>query len=112
MGEYRKTTNSSSYKAASYIRKKEFATTAKAGTGHSQNRLYDQIMEQPNSQHFYRLIKRNRGSTINGTNCIKQDGKYLFLPKDQRKCFAEYYEDLSKPKTDSFDNTYICIGTL
>ena len=63
-------------------------------------------MEQPNSQHFYRLIKQNRGSTINGTNCIKQDGEYLFLPKDQRKCFADYYEDLSKPKTDSFD-TYL-----
>jgi hypothetical protein len=30
-----------------------------------------------------------------------------FLPKDQRKCFADYYEELCKPKTDSFDNTYL-----
>ena len=73
----------------------------------AKNRLYDQIIEKSNSQHIYKLIKRNRGSTINGTNCIKQDGEYLFLPKDQHKCFADYYEHLSKPKTDSFDNTYL-----
>lgn len=62
--------------------------------------IYTQLMENPSTQLFHRLIKRNRNNVHNFTNCINKNCSYLFLPKDQRHVFAEYYEDLSKPSND------------
>ena len=62
--------------------------------------IYTQLMENLSTQLFHRLIKRNRNNVHNFTNCIYKNFSYLFLPKDQRHVFAEYYEDLSKPSND------------
>jgi hypothetical protein len=64
------------------------------------------------SQLFYRLIKRNRNNVQNFTNCIYKNGSYLFLPKDQRRVFAEYYEDLSQPSNDNYDNSYLALCSI
>ena len=64
------------------------------------------------SQLFSRLIKRNRNNVQNFTNCIYKNGSYLFLPKDQRRVFAEYYEDLSQPSNDNYDNSYLALCNI
>ena len=69
--------------------------------------LYTKIMENPSTQLFYRLINRNRLSNSRSTNCIKIDGKYIFCPDEQRRSFAKYYEDLSQPKDEMYDTSYL-----
>jgi hypothetical protein len=69
--------------------------------------LYKKIMENPNTQHFYKLINRNRQSCTSATNCIRVNDKYMFSKDEQRIAFAKYYEDLSIPKEELFDNSYV-----
>ena len=69
-------------------------------------------MGNPSTQHFYRLIKRNRNNAQKFTNCIYKNGSYLFLPKDQRRVFAEYYEDLNEPSNDHYDNSYLALCNI
>ncbi|CAC5388916.1 unnamed protein product [Mytilus coruscus] len=73
----------------------------------SRQNLYQQIMDNPNSQLFYRLINRNRSNQQTSTNCLKIDEAYNFVPKKQRKSFAKYYEDLSVPKENIYENGYL-----
>ncbi|CAG2255546.1 unnamed protein product [Mytilus edulis] len=73
----------------------------------SRQSLYQQIMDNPNTQLFYRLINRNRSSQQTSTNCLKINGELNFIPEDQRRSFASYYEDLSVPKEELFDNNYL-----
>ena len=53
--------------------------------------LYQQIMDNPNTQLFYRLINRNRNGHKSSTNCLKNNGDNIFCLDEQRKCFAKYY---------------------
>ena len=69
--------------------------------------LYQKIMENPNTQLFYKLINRNRQSCTSATNCIRVNGKYMFSKDEQRIAFAKYYEDRSIPKEEPFDNSYV-----
>ncbi|CAG2185445.1 CARNMT1 [Mytilus edulis] len=64
-------------------------------------------MDNPNTQLFYRLINRGRSNSRTTTNCLKIDGEYIFCHEDQRKRFAQYYEDLSVPKEEIYDNSYL-----
>ncbi|CAG2196905.1 unnamed protein product [Mytilus edulis] len=73
----------------------------------SRQSLYQQIMDNPNTQLFYRLINRNRSSQQTSTNCLKINRELNFIPEDQRRSFASYYEDLSVPKEELFDNNYL-----
>ncbi|CAC5388977.1 unnamed protein product [Mytilus coruscus] len=73
----------------------------------SRQNLYQQIMDNPNSQLFYRLINRNRSNQQTSTNCLKIDEAYNFVPEEQRKSFAKYYEDLSVPKENIYENGYL-----
>ena len=62
------------------------------------------------SQHstfFYKLINRNRQSCASATNYIRVNDKYMFFKDEQRIAFAKYYEDLSIPKEELFDNSYV-----
>ena len=70
-------------------------------------KLYQQIMDNPNTQLFYRLIKRNRNNSHVTTNCLKIGEEYVFRAEDQRKSFAQYYEDFSLPKEDQYDSNYL-----
>ncbi|CAG2256286.1 unnamed protein product [Mytilus edulis] len=73
------------------------------------NTIHNKIMNTSSSQMFHRLIRRNLGdNSQSAINCIKTDeNEYLFLAKDQRKAFANYYEDLSAPKPEQFDDLYV-----
>ena len=78
----------------------------------ARNRLYNQLMSNPDTQLFYRLIRKNSGNGKMHSNCLKVNGSYLFLPSEQREAFAQYYEDLSLPKEDEFDNSYVNLCTI
>ena len=73
----------------------------------ARSKLYSQIMEKPDSQMFFRLIKRNTNFSAGQTNCIRVKNRFIFSPAEQRKAFANYYEDLSLPKDEQFDNSYL-----
>lgn len=67
--------------------------------------FYNQIMSNPSSKLFYRLIGRNK-SVKAGTVCISYKGNSHFTQKDQRRCFAAYYEDLAIPNDSGYDNDF------
>ena len=68
--------------------------------------LYEKLMTKPTSKLFYQLIKRNK-STVSSTQCIKVGDRECYLPEDQCRVFAEYYEDLSVPKESTYDDSYL-----
>jgi hypothetical protein len=74
--------------------------------------LYQQIMDNANTQLFKRLINRNRNGHQSSTNCLKSNGDNIFCLDEQRKCFAKYYEDLSIPNEEQFDNNYLNLCRL
>ena len=64
-------------------------------------------MQNPSTEKFYQLIRKNRGSNGQKTSSIIVDGKEIFSPEKQRKAFADYYEDLSVPKDNGYDSAYL-----
>ena len=70
------------------------------------NNFYNSLMSDPNTDMFYRLIKRNRPNGSKNTACISYNGNNLFSLEDQTKTFAHYYEDLAMPK-DKIITRYI-----
>jgi hypothetical protein len=69
--------------------------------------FYQKIMENPNTQLIYKLINRNRQSCTSATNCIRVHDKHMFSKDEQRLAFSKYYKDLSIPKEELFDNSYV-----
>ncbi|MES9880886.1 MAG: reverse transcriptase family protein [Sedimenticola sp.] len=69
--------------------------------------LYNELMAKPTSKLFYRLIHRNRSGTSSTTACIRHNDKDIFSSAAQRQCFAQYYEDLSVPKNDGYDDEFM-----
>ncbi|CAG2227484.1 unnamed protein product [Mytilus edulis] len=76
---------------------------------HAEDRLnlYQQIMDNPSTDLFYKLINRNRSKPRTNSTGIDIEGELEFNPAIQRKAFAKYYEDLSIPKESKFDNSYL-----
>ncbi|CAC5395911.1 unnamed protein product [Mytilus coruscus] len=72
----------------------------------TQNGNMKQIMENPSTELFYKLINRNRFKPRTNTTGIDIEGELEFNPARQRKAFAKYYEDLSIPKETNYDNSY------
>ena len=81
---------------------------------HSQDRqnLYKAIMENPSTELFHRLIRRNRGSSNVHTSCITTDNTDIYNPNDQRRCFLKYFEDLAIPKDKGYDKEYLDLCTV
>ena len=69
--------------------------------------FYNELMQNPSTEKFYQLIRKNRGSNGQKTSSIIVDGKEIFSPEKQRKAFADYYEDLSVPKDNGYDSAYL-----
>ncbi|CAG2256515.1 unnamed protein product [Mytilus edulis] len=65
---------------------------------HAEDRLnlYQQIIDNPSTDLFYKLINRNRSKPRTNSTGIDIEGELEFNPAIQRKAFAKYYEDLSK----------------
>ncbi|CAG2213756.1 GET1 [Mytilus edulis] len=91
------------------IHKKKLRQRQRMEQAIDRNTIHNKIMNTSSSQMFHRLIRRNLGdNSQSAINCIKTDeNEYLFLAKDQRKAFANYYEDLSAPKPEQFDDLYV-----
>ena len=63
-------------------------------------------MENPSTEMFHKLIRRNKSSHNNGANIISFNGKTLHTSHEQSKCFAQYYEDLALPKDNGYNSEY------
>ncbi|CAG2253468.1 unnamed protein product [Mytilus edulis] len=74
--------------------------------------LYNQIMENPSTELFHRLIKRNRGSSVVKTHLLKIDNSEVNDPVKQRGCFMKYFEDLAVPKDKGYDEKYLELCTI
>ncbi|CAC5425418.1 unnamed protein product [Mytilus coruscus] len=76
---------------------------------HAEDRLnlYQQIMDNPSTDLFYKLINRNRSKPRTNSTGIDIEVELEFNPTIQRKAFLKYYEDLSIPKESKFDNSYL-----
>ncbi|CAC5371772.1 unnamed protein product [Mytilus coruscus] len=85
--------------------KKKMRSKQRAEHAIDRQTFYQQIMDNPHTQLFYRLINRGRSNSRATTNCLKIEGEYIFCHEEQRKRFAQYYEDLSVPKEELYDNT-------
>ncbi|CAC5382321.1 unnamed protein product [Mytilus coruscus] len=65
----------------------------------------EQIMDNPSTELFYKLINRNKTKSRTETSVMEIDGEFDFSTQNQSRTFANcYYEDLSIPKESSFDN--------
>lgn len=69
--------------------------------------FYSELMTNPSTKMFYRLINRNKQSSSRSTVCIHMNGEDYYAPSEQRQCFTDYFEDLSVPKDDGFDSAYL-----
>lgn len=87
--------------------KKLLRSTQRIEKAMDRKNLYQKIMENPSTELFYRLINRNRRTRNNTSNCLEIDGEIDFSTDNQRKAFRAYYEDLSLPKDDEYDSSYM-----
>lgn len=69
--------------------------------------FYDSLMENPTNQKFYQLIKRARSKQESNATCIQENGVRHFDSGQQRRCFAQYFEDLAIPKDQKYDNIFL-----
>ena len=69
--------------------------------------FYNELMQNPNTDKFHQLIRKNRGSCGQKTSSLIVNGTEIFSPDKQRKVFANYYEDLSVPKDNGYDSAYL-----
>ncbi|VDI68691.1 Hypothetical predicted protein [Mytilus galloprovincialis] len=58
-------------------------------------KLYEQIMDNPSSELFFKLINRNKSKSKTETSGLEIDGKFDFSSQNQSRAFANYYQDLN-----------------
>ena len=73
----------------------------------SRKAFYNSLMENPSTNMFYRLIRKIKSSKEDGSSSIVVDGVKYTDEVSQRKCFAQYYEDLAVPKDNDYDNAFL-----
>ena len=69
--------------------------------------FYGELMQNPTTEKFYQLIRRNNGNKGQRTGSIIVNGKEIYSATEQRLAFAKYYEDLSIPKDHGCDSAYL-----
>ena len=69
--------------------------------------LYDNLMQNPSSEIFYKLIKKSKSSKESTSTCIQIEERKYLDPVEQRGCFAKYFEDLAMPKDRNYDNVFL-----
>ena len=73
----------------------------------SRKAFYNALMENPSTEMFYRLIRKSQSSKEVSSSCIVMDGVKHSDAASQRKCFAQYYEDLAVPKDNDYENVFL-----
>ena len=66
-------------------------------------------MANPTSEMFYKLIKKSKSKKESNTTCLVVENEKQLDPSEQRRCFAEYYEDLAVPKDYDYDNVFLSL---
>ncbi|MES9884421.1 MAG: reverse transcriptase family protein, partial [Sedimenticola sp.] len=75
--------------------------------------LMNDIMSNPDSKTFHKLIKQSQGGTSQNTEILVIDGCESTDTVLQRKSLAHFYEDLAVPKSDSnFDEYFSNLNKL
>ena len=69
--------------------------------------FYETLMSKPSTEMFYKLLRRNKGGSGPHTSTLVVNGKEISTPEQQRKVFANYYEDLSVPKDKQYDSAFL-----
>ena len=69
--------------------------------------FYETLMSEPSTEMFYKLLRRNKGGSGQQTSMLVVNGKEISAPEQQRKVFANYYEDLSVPKDKHYDSAFL-----
>ncbi|MCW4346819.1 MAG: reverse transcriptase family protein [Candidatus Thiodiazotropha endolucinida] len=73
----------------------------------SRKNFYQNLMENPSTDMFYRLIRKSKSRKESATTCIVVNNQKNFDISEQRHCFAQYYEDLATPKDNDYDDVYL-----
>ena len=74
--------------------------------------FYEDLMKNPTSEKFYHLIRRNKGARASSTCSSMYNGSEIRESEGQRKAFAQYYEDLSRPKDNGYDSAFLELCTV
>ena len=69
-------------------------------------------MSEPTTEKFYKLIRRNKGDSRSQVSSLIVDGQEISSPEQQRKSFAQYYEELSVPKNENYDSAFLELCTV
>ena len=70
--------------------------------------FYSELMQNPDTKTFYKLIKMNQSNRANSSTCFIVNRKSILDPVSQRMTLKNYYEDLAIPKDDIvFDDEYL-----
>ena len=70
--------------------------------------FYSELMQNPDTKTFYKLIKMNQSNRANSSTCFIVNGKSILDPLSQRMTLKNCYEDLAIPKDDIvFDDEYL-----
>ena len=78
----------------------------------SRKAFYNALMENPSTKMFYRLIRKSKSSKEASSSCIVVDGVKHSDAASQRKCFAQYFEDLAVPKDNDYDNVFLKLRNI
>ena len=70
--------------------------------------FYEDLMFEPTTENFYKLIRRNKGDSRSQASSLIVDGQEISPPEQQRKSFAQYYEELSVLKNENFAFLELC----
>ena len=74
--------------------------------------FYEDLMSEPTTEKFYKLIRRNKGDSRSQASSLIVDGQEIPSPEQQRKSFAQYYEELSVPKNENYDSAFLDLCTV
>ena len=74
--------------------------------------FFEDLMPEPTTEKFYKLICTNKGDSRSQASSLIEDGQELSSPEQQRKSFAQYYEELSVPKNINHDSAFLELCTV
>lgn len=64
-------------------------------------------MSETSTEMFYKLLRRNKGGSGQQTSMLVVNGKEISAPEQEKKVFANYYEDFSVPKDKQYDSAFL-----
>ena len=98
----------SAYYAERKTAKKNLRQQLRRENFNCKEHFYTNLMNNPDSKAFHRLIRMNQSDRSNSSNCFIVNGEIIMDLTKQRQTLKHYYEDLAIPKPDKdFDDEYL-----